>query len=363
MSRPVVYIATTNHGFGHAVRSASVAASLQQLDPNILIVMATTAPRWLLESYILGDFIYRPRPLDVGVVQADSLQMDLDGTLEKLKQIRSSQHSTIAAEVSFLHLNRVGLILADLPPLAAPLAKAAGIPCWMMGNFGWDFIYRDWGGEFVEIADWIGSCFGQCDRLFRLPLNEPMAAFPHITDVGLTGGTPRHDLDGLRQELQITAPVEKTVLLTFGGLGLDKIPYSNLGNFPDWQFLTFDRHAPSLPNLIRISNPFYRPVDFMPLCGRLISKPGYSTFAEALCLDVPIVSISREGFAESPILLNGLQHYSYHQIITPDEFFEGDWQFLHRPLQPPLSSSSLAKDGTDVIARAVVDFFQENHRR
>jgi hypothetical protein len=195
MSRPVIYIAATNHGFGHAVRAASVAACLQQLDPNILIVMATTAPRWLLESYILGDFIYRPRPLDVGVVQSDGLTMDLESTLEKLQHIRKSQYSTIAAEVSFLHLNRVGLILADLPPLAAPLAKAAGIPCWMMGNFGWDFIYRDWGGEFVEIADWIGSCFGQCDRLFRLPLHEPMVAFPQITDVGLTGGSPRHDLD------------------------------------------------------------------------------------------------------------------------------------------------------------------------
>jgi hypothetical protein len=363
MSRPVLYVAVTNHGFGHAVRAASVAARLQQLDPNILIVMATTAPRWLLESYILGDFIYRPRPLDVGVVQADSLRMDLDATLDKLKQIRTSQHSIIAAEVSFLHLNQVGLILGDLPPLAALVAKAAGIPCWMMGNFGWDFIYREWGGEFVEIADWIGSCFGQCDRLFRLPMNEPMTAFPHITDVGLTGGSPRHDLDFLRSEFGINRPPEKTVLLTFGGLGLEKIPYANLQHFPDWQFITFDRLAPTLPNLIPIADLFYRPVDFMPLCGRLISKPGYSTFAEALCLDVPIVSISREGFAESPILLNGLQHYSYHQIITPAEFFEGDWQFLHRPLQPPRSSLTLAKDGTETIARTVVDFFREGDRR
>lgn len=362
MSRPVIYVAATNHGFGHAVRSAAVASRLQQLDPEILIIMATTAPRWLLESYILGDFIYRPCPLDVGVVQADSLTMDRDDTLEKLKQIRASQHSTIAAEVSFLHLNRVGLILADLPPLAAPLAKAAGIPCWMMGNFGWDFIYRDWGGEFVEIADWIGECFSQCDRLFRLPMHEPMAAFPHITDVGLTGGSPRHDLDVLRSEFGIIAPPEKTVLLSFGGLGLEKIPYQNLQHFPDWQFITFDRLAPNLPNLIAITDLFYRPVDFMPLCGRIISKPGYSTFAEALSLDLPIISISREGFAESPILLNGLQDYSYHQIITPMAFFEGEWQFLHQALQPPRSSSTVAKDGTDVIARAVADFFQRGDR-
>ncbi len=36
----------------------------------------------------------------------------------------------------------------------------------MMGNFGWDFIYRDLGEEFMELADWICGCFSQCDRCF-----------------------------------------------------------------------------------------------------------------------------------------------------------------------------------------------------
>jgi len=53
------------------------------------------------------------------------------------------------------------------------------------------------GGEFIEIADWIKDCFSQCDRLFRLPFHEPMSAFV-ITDVGLTGGSPRYQADALR---------------------------------------------------------------------------------------------------------------------------------------------------------------------
>jgi hypothetical protein len=152
MSRPVLYLAITSHGFGHAVRAASVAAAIQQLCPEILLVLVTTAPRWLLESYISGEFIHRPRSFDVGVIQADSLTMDKDATLEKLRQIRSSQNSIIAGEVNFIRTNRVGLILADIPHLAANIAQAAGIPCWMMSNFGWDYIYRDWGGDFVEIV-------------------------------------------------------------------------------------------------------------------------------------------------------------------------------------------------------------------
>jgi hypothetical protein len=358
MSRPALYIAITSHGFGHAVRASSVAATIQQLCPDILLILVTTAPRWLLESYIPGDFIHRPRAFDVGVIQSDSINMDKEATLEKLRQIRSAERSIIAGEVDFIRTNRVGLVLADIPPLAANIAKTAGIPCWMMSNFGWDFIYRDWGGEFTEMADWIGESYGICDRLFRLPLHEAMSAFPTITDVGLTGGSPHYRLDELRETFSLNAPAEKTVLLTFGGLGLQQIPYNALSEFPDWKFITFDQQAPDLPNLIKVAGHYYRPVDFMPICGRVVSKPGYSTFAEALRLSVPIVSLMREGFAESVLLLEGIQDYADHQILTQSEFFQGNWEFLRESLKPPRQSQLLDKDGTVAIAQAVVDYFQ-----
>jgi hypothetical protein len=357
MPQPILYVAITNHGFGHATRTASVVATIQRLYPEILIILVTTAPRWLLDSYIQGDFIHRPRAFDVGVIQSDGITMDKVATLEKLQQIREQQRQIIASEVSFIRQNRVGLVLADIPPLATLIAQAADIPCYMMSNFGWDFIYRAWGEEFSEIADWIGQCFSQCDRLFRLPFHESMSAFPNMTDVGLTGGSPRYDLEQLRTEFGLQAPVNQTILLTFGGLGLAQIPYTNLQQFPDWQFITFDRNAPDLPNLIKITNQNYRPVDFMPLCGRIVSKPGYGTFAEACRMQTPIVSITRDDFAESAVLLAGIRNHAYHQILQPAEFLESDWSFLHQNPQPPTRSDSVATDGNEAIAQAVIDYF------
>ena len=100
-----------------------------------------------------------------------------------------------------------------------------------------------------------------------------------------------------------------------------------------------------------------RPVDFMPICGRVLSKPGYSTFAEALRLDTPIVSLVREGFAEAPILLKALADYSLHQIISEAEFFDSNWDFLAQDLLPPKTNQKLAKDGTKAIAEEIVEFF------
>ncbi|GBF81888.1 glycosyl transferase [Aphanothece sacrum] len=357
-SQPVVYLAATGHGFGHAVRICAVAAAIQQLNPNILLILVTTAPRWLLEAYIPGDFIYRPRAFDVGVIQSDSLKMDQTETLKKNQEIFSKKNSIIASEVNFIKTNKVGLILADIPPLAALIAKTANIPCWMMSNFGWDFIYRDWGDDFQIIADQISQCYQQCDRLFRLPMAEPMNAFNSIIDVGLTGGNPHYTEAELRDKFKLVAPRNQIVLLTFGGLGLDQIPYHNLSRFSDWQFITFDRQAPELPNLTKITETSLRPVDFMPICGRVVSKPGFSTFSETMRLDVPIVSLTRNDFAEAIFLLEGIQNYADHQIINTETFYQGNWDFLLTPLNRPKIGKTLSKDGAEVIACAVVEYFK-----
>ncbi|MFN6182245.1 MAG: glycosyl transferase [Dolichospermum sp.] len=357
MERPIIYIAITNHGFGHATRTASIANTIQKLCPEALLILVTTAPRWLLESYIEGDFILRQRAFDLGVIQIDSLIMDKPATLEKLREIRKNHKSLIASEVNFIRQNRVNLILADIPFLAAGFAEAANIPCWMIGNFGWDLIYRDWGGEFTEIADWISNWYAKSNRLFRLPFHESMSAFPHITDVGLTGGFPRFYIDELRSNWGINTPPEKTILLTFGGYGVQQIPYTNISKFPDWQFITFDFLAPDLPNLIKVINRQYRPVDFMPICGRIVSKPGYGTFSEATLLDVPVVTIPRDDFAEAAFMLAGITNYNHHQIITASEFFQGDWDFLYQLPQPPKQTQVINKDGNETIAKAVIDYF------
>jgi hypothetical protein len=362
--RPTLYVSITNHGFGHAARTAAIAGLVQQLLPEVQLIMATTAPRWLIASYVSGDFIYHSCSHDVGVIQADSLQMNLPATLQAWQKIFDQQAEMVNEEAAFLQKMGVDLVLADIPPLAMSIGKRAGVPVWAASNFGWDFIYRDWGAEFADITRWIGECYGQCDRLFHLPLSESLDRFPRREATGLTGGKPRYQIADLRQALELEQ-AERTVLMVFGGLGLQAIPYQNVELFPDWQFLTFDRSAPQLPNLRCIPDPSdgnaprrYRPVDIFPICDLVVSKPGYTTYAEAMIADLPVATIPRSGFAESAVIQAGLQDYSQHQIIDPADFFIGDWDFLHQPVLPPRSGHGLPKDGTEKIAQAIVDFLK-----
>lgn len=356
MAAPTLYVSITNHGFGHATRAASVAATIKALAPEVDLILATTAPKWLLDEYLSVEYEYRPVALDIGVIQVDSLVMDLPATLAKLDHIRANAAAIVAAEAEYLRGRGVNLVLADIPPLAVPLAQAAGVPCWMMSNFGWDFIYRAFGDEFAETVAWIEGWFSQCDRLFRLPFHEAMGAFPVVEDVGLTGGSPRYSVAELREQLGIQAPKERTILLTFGGLGVQTVPYDQLSRFPDWQFLTFDAGVPTLPNLMQVPRQGLRPVDVMPLCDRIVSKPGYSTFSEACRVGVPVITITRDDFAEGPVLVEGIQNYHQHRVLSPAEFFHQDWDFLTEPLYPPRRGMPLAATGNHHISQAVASY-------
>ncbi|MBD2104791.1 glycosyl transferase [Leptolyngbya sp. FACHB-261] len=356
MPRPALYAAITSHGFGHATRTAAVLAEVQRQCPDVLLVLTTSAPRWLLEAYLPGHFILRPRDFEPGVVQADSLTMDQPATLEKLKAFQARQQSFIAAEVDFIQRNRIQLLLMDMPPSAVAIAQAAGVPSWAVSNFGWDFVYQEWGGEFAEIANSIRETYQHCDRLFRLPFHEPMSVFPVIEDIGLTGGWPRHSAEEVR--LRFRLPEDRPIaLLTFGGLGLGEIPYQNVLRHPDWFFVTFDRRCPTdLPNLMQIQDRTTRPVDVMPLCSRVISKPGYGTLSEACRVGVPVTCLERQGFAEAKVLLEGLQDYSEHQIIPPEEFYQGNWDFLYQKPLAPRSSEPITKNGNETLAAAIVAY-------
>ncbi|AHB88025.1 hypothetical protein NK55_03410 [Thermosynechococcus sp. NK55a] len=354
MARPALYVAITNHGFGHVARTTALVNAIRRQVPDLLPLIVTAAPYWLLQANLEGEFIHRPRALDLGVVQADSLHMDLTATRAKLLALQAAAPELIRAEVDFIQQNRAQLVLADVPPLAVAIAHGAGVPCWMASNFGWDFIYRSFGDDFIEIADWVSDLYSGCDRLFQLPFAEPLNAFPCKEPVGLTGAEPRFEPEELRQRLGLATPRDRTVLLTFGGLGLQAIPYEALKAFPDWQFLTFDGAAPeNMPNLLKLCGRQLRPVDVMPLCGRVVSKPGYGTYAEACRLGVPVATIRRDDFAEGPLLVAGLQAHHYHQILSHEEFLGGHWDFLRIEPQPPQDPTPLNLNGNSTIATAV----------
>lgn len=348
----LIYACISSHGFGHGSRTASVLAELAALRPHWRLVLSTALPEAFLKlAFGSVAFERRLHRWDVGMVQADALEVDPEATLVALEALDAELEARISAETDWLRRQRQPvLVLGDVPPPAARIAAALGAPLVWLASFGWDAIYAPLGGGLAERAQACLDLYGQGDLLLRCPLALPMPwGIPELP-LGLTCSRPRFDSQELAGLLGLPPERERCVLISFGGLGLELDP-ALLARWPDHVFLGSGPALASAPNG-RLLPSHVRPLDAMPLVGRLITKAGYSSFCEAFSQGVGIHLVERHGFAEAPVLEQALRDHGSHRLLRRDQLLTGDWQ-LDQPLLPP-RLGTLPADGALVAARALV---------
>ncbi|MEB3327322.1 MAG: hypothetical protein VKI39_06410 [Synechococcus sp.] len=350
----LIYTCVSAHGFGHGSRTAAVLTALHQRNPGWRLALSTTLPEAFLRQ-ALGPvpFDYRPCRWDVGVLQADALGVNPAATLQALVALESSLPALLAQEQAWLaEQNCSVLVLADVPPAAAELARRVDSPLVWLANFGWDAIYGAMGAEFIPWARQCHYAYRQGDLLLHCPLAMSMDwGLPEVR-LGLTAGTPRLDARAVASQLNLPGERDRCVLVSFGGLGL------SLGSelFKLWPEHTFICADPMLADAanVKLLPAGMRPLEVLPLCGRLVTKPGYSSFCEALSMGVGIHLVHREGFAEAPVLEAALVRHGWHRLLGKAQALVGDWE-LDQPLKPP-TDPPLPIDGCVDAAKAIESF-------
>ena len=348
----LIYACVSAHGFGHGSRTSSVLCELAALRPDWRLVLSTALPAEFLRlCFAAIPFELRPQRWDVGMVQADALEVDPAATLAALERLDQDLEARIEAEVAWLRQQRQPvLVLGDVPPPAARIAARLGAPLVWLASFGWDAIYAPFGGALAERAAAARELYASGRLLLRCPLALPMDWGLPEQPLGLTCSRPRLDPRTLAQRLNLPGERQRCVLISFGGLGLSLDP-SLLARWPDHVFIGSDPALAAASNG-RLLPPGVRPLDLMPLVERLITKAGYSSFCEAFSQGVGIHLVERHGFAEAPVLAEALQDHGLHRLLRREQLLAGDWQ-LDQPLLPP-RLGPLASDGAALAARTLV---------
>ena len=218
----LIYACVSAHGFGHGSRTASVLSALHGLRPHWRLVLSTALPEAFLRS-AMGPlpFEHRPCRWDVGVVQADALGADAGATLAALTALEAELPAQLDAEQVWLAAQATPLlVLADVPPAAATLARGLGAPLIWLASFGWESIYGAMGAEFSPWAARCLAAYRQGDLLLHCPLAMPIDwGIPELA-IGLTAGSPRLEPGSLARQLQLPDERDRCVLVSFGGAGL-----------------------------------------------------------------------------------------------------------------------------------------------
>ena len=332
----LIYVCCSSHGFGHAARDAAVLQQLRRLRPDWRLVMSSQVSPGFL-SLLLGDREIEQRPCrwDVGMVQADALGSDPSATLIALAELDARLPGQIQSEARWIRKQGLPvLILGDIPPAAAQLARAVDAPLVWMSNFGWDEIYRPFGGAFELVAERALESYRCGQLLLRCPFHLAMDWGLSEQRLDLVCSNPRALPTVLQQMLEdLDQPI---IQVGFGGIGLDLDPQL-FAHWPNCHFLMACPPNPEasarlagIANLTLLPDGV-RPLDVFPFCERHIGKPGFSTFCEALSLELGLHVVERQDFAEVSALMQGLVRHGRHRQLTRQQLICGDWQ-LDQPL-------------------------------
>jgi len=346
----------TGHGFGHAVRSHQVIRALARERADLRMHVRTVAPEWLFLN-TPSPVAYSNQALDVGIIQRDSLKMEIAETLDACRRLHDRLPQIIERELNFIAANDVRLIVGDTPPLCFEIAARAAIPSVSITNFTWDFIYRAYLDEhrgFVALIDQMTAWYGKTSLALMLPYPCDTSMFPRLEAIPWVARRSSLTKEAARAKFGL--PQSATiVLLSFGGLGLDRIPWEVLKQQRQFLFVTTGNAKRSDGNIISLPEMQSQYEDLVCAVDTIVTKPGYGIVADVLGHRLPILYTDRGEFAEFPKLVEALHDCATCEYIPQQELLAGKLApYLTRLLNRQPHWPAVDLSGAQVAAAKII---------
>jgi UDP:flavonoid glycosyltransferase YjiC (YdhE family) len=342
----------TGHGYGHAVRSNQVIRHLQKIAPDLNIHVRTTAPEWLIQ----GRIIQSRQTLDVGIVQKDSLDMDLEATLLACQALHHNLQGVIQQEMDFIIEHQIRLIVGDIPPLCFEIAARAAIPSVVIGNFTWSEIYRAYIKSypgFISLVEEMETFYGNATLALTLPYPCGTAVFPRQQPIPWIARSSLLTREQARMAFGLPS-FATIVLLSFGGLGLKRIAWRKLKELSGFFFVTTGKIEQEIDNVRFLPEAQRKYEDLVRAVDVVVTKPGYGIVADVISHRVPALYTDRGDFSEYPYLVQALNDCATAEFIPQDELLSGNMKSsLHRLLSKNPNWPAVPLDGARIAAEKI----------
>ncbi len=347
------------HGYGHGVRSCDILRAFIRTYPGVPVIIVSDLPGAFLRNRLAGaPAEIRQGSFDVGMVQLDSVRVDVPATLERVRDLCRRRAEFIEREARFIHEREIGLVVADIPALPLEAAKRAGRPALAVGNFAWDWIYEEFiprDPRWAEVVAAFREGYAQADRLLRLPFHEPMAAFRCIEDLPLVAEPGR----ARREELAAWtgARADRTwVLLSFTSLEWDDRALDRVERLEAYEFFTVKPLEWARRNVRAVDRERVRFSDVLASVDVVVSKPGFGLVSECAVNRKPLVYVDRTDFREYPVLETGVKKFLKHRRLPAERLYAGDLEeALAAIVREPEPADGLSAGGAEIAARRMAE--------
>lgn len=319
----------SSHGYGHASRCSAVLEALYVLLDDLRLTIYSKVPSSFFNQSITAPHEIVPLETDVGLVQNSPMISDLDKTLQELRKFYPLSSALLDKLDKEITKNTTDAIICDISPLGIRAGLNSGIPVFLIENFTWDWIYKDYTEshpEFEYYSELLNKIFTD-PNVNRIQAQPAAATEKPSVSVPPISRAPRLSPEHIKNRLNIYT-ADKLVLITMGGIPHN---YQLLDKLKQYQELTFllpgtSDHTIQEDNCILIphQSEFYHP-DLVNASDLVVGKLGYSTLAEVYATGTDFLYIKRPGFKEMKILENFAHKYLNATSINDNLFEDDTW--------------------------------------
>lgn len=302
-----IYFYISGHGFGHISRSGNIIKRLLAAEFIDEIHLISTRIPFL--DFTHPKLKTRNLKLDVGVSQKNSLSIDIQTTKEELQDFEKNKNRLLKEETEYCKKNNISLILTDSSSFPITIALETGIQSIFLGNFTWDFIYKNYAKDdsyFGNLSEQLQVEYGFATEALILPFSCPMPAFLDSTNIGLVGRKPTLSKDLARQKFEFKDDTTY-ILLSFGAYGLEGTQLQTKNLNPSIQLVAYGVPGIQTEGILVPEVSHYP--DLVAAADYVCTKPGYGILAECYYAKTPILYTDRGDFSEYLYLVNALDLY------------------------------------------------------
>jgi hypothetical protein len=330
---PLIWCSISGHGYGHAAQVVPVLNALSRLVPELHVILRTSVPAQFFQDRLACAWEISPSEQDIGCVQTDGpLIIDVDATWAEHRRFHDNWENKIAEEVRSIRGRAPALVLSDISYLAIEAGAKAGLPAVGLCTLSWDQVLAPWLDHDRAATSWrvstiehISRAYGHAELMIRPAPSIPLPAFRKVVDVGPVVDAASPARRRLREQVQ-AKPEERIALVAFGGITQRDLPFEHLDRIAGYRFL-IDGSVPT--QCSRLHSTGSLPLSFRTLlasCDLIVTKPGYSTIAEAVATGTPVVYVRRYNFADEQSLVDYLHRYGRGAELSLADFAAGNWR-------------------------------------
>lgn len=312
------------HGYGHGVRNSAL---IEALPPGVDVDIYTSLPESFFREELHRPLRVIPCEIDCGCLQTDTVEVDVEGTLARYLEIDGRRGEAVSRFAPMLRESGADLVIADTPPLAFPVAKAAGIPAWSLCNFTWLDIYAPFLSKhpgYLGMIRRMEADYALADRHIRFHPYMEVATPWEVESVGMVCRPGQSRREAFADRFGLDAG-KKWCIVYVGSYGLEGVDWGGLARFPDWEFMGLFPLPGAPANYRYLKKDLgFRYADLNASCDLVLGKLGYGLVTECLAKSKPVLFLGRRDFEEFPMLKRVLEERGQGMEIPLADFMAMD---------------------------------------